>query len=216
MKKIMKKILLSLFFLMLIGLNYGYSQLCVGFIGGDETTCLGINHYCIPENVPGATYQWVISPPAGGTITAGQGTTNITVDWTIVGLYTLTVTRTTQYGCISSTFINVTVLQNLPVSVTIVGTPNPLCAGAPITFTATPVNGGSSPTYQWQVQTGGVGPFNNVGGNSPIYTYVPTNGDVVRCILTSNAPCATGSPATSNTVVVVIDPAPALGPIEHD
>ena len=41
--------------------------------------------------------------------------------------------------------------------------------------------------------------------NSPTYTYTPVNGDAVTCVLTSNATCATGSPATSNTVTMTVN-----------
>jgi len=78
---------------------------------------------------------------------------------------------------------------------------NPACAGSSLTFTATPTNGGSAPTYQWQVN--GV----NAGTNSPTFTSSTlTNGAVVTCIMTSNASGVVGSPATSNSITVTINP----------
>lgn len=61
-----------------------------------------------------------------------------------------------------------------------------LCIDTAVTFTATPVNGGAAPLYQWQ-RNG-----NNVGGNSPIYTTSGTfaMGDVITVIMVSNAACA--------------------------
>ncbi|MBL0287134.1 MAG: hypothetical protein IPQ19_06865, partial [Bacteroidetes bacterium] len=32
------------------------------------------------------------------------------------------------------------------------------------------------------------------------------NGDIISCVLTSNAVCPTGNPATSNSVVMVVNP----------
>jgi len=111
---------------------------------------------------------------------------------------------TSSYLCpvvnpVTSNLITMVVSPNLPVSVTI-NASNPVCQGTPVTFTATPVNGGLSPSYQWQVN--GI----NAGTNSSTYTYTPANGDIVRCILTSNTSCATGNPATSNTIIMIVNP----------
>jgi hypothetical protein len=57
------------------------------------------------------------------------------------------------------------------------------CAGVVTMYTATAVNGGSAPSYQWSVNGVNAGP-----GSS--YSYVPMNGDVVTATLTSNADCA--------------------------
>lgn len=64
---------------------------------------------------------------------------------------------------------------------------NIVCEGTNVTFTATPVNGGSNPIYQWKVN--GI----NVGTNSDLYSYEPENGDQISCILTSDLQCVTGS-----------------------
>jgi len=64
-----------------------------------------------------------------------------------------------------------------------------VCTNTEVTFTATPINGGSSPTFQWK--KGGV----DIGGaTSSSYKYTPANGDVITCVMTSNATCP--SPAT--------------------
>ncbi len=79
---------------------------------------------------------------------------------------------------------------------------NPGCSGQSVTFTSYPHNGGSNPSYQWQVD--GV----NVGTNSSTYTTSTlTNGQVVTCILTSNLTgvTMTGNPATSNAITMVIN-----------
>lgn len=75
---------------------------------------------------------------------------------------------------------------------------NVICSGSSMTFTATPTNGGDAPTYQWQVN--GV----NVGSNSATYTTnTLTNGSVVTCVMTSSS-TSIGSPATSNSISVVV------------
>ncbi|MFM7767751.1 MAG: hypothetical protein ACKO9S_07840, partial [Bacteroidota bacterium] len=68
-----------------------------------------------------------------------------------------------------------------------------------ITFTATAINGGSTPSFQWKKN--GV----NVGTNSSTYpNNAWTNLDVVSCVMTSNALCVTSSPATSNSITVYV------------
>ena len=100
-----------------------------------------------------------------------------------------------------SSAILVSVNPILPVSVSIAASANPVCTGTSVTFTATPVNGGTIPSYQWYR---GAAP---VGINSPTYTYVPLNGQVITVRMTSNAtPCATGSPATSNAITMTVNP----------
>jgi len=84
--------------------------------------------------------------------------------------------------------------------VTITASANPVTAGTAVNFTATPVNGGTSPGYQWKVN--GI----NAGANSSNYTYNPANGDVITCEVTSNAVCITGNPALSNAITMVVNP----------
>jgi gliding motility-associated-like protein len=93
----------------------------------------------------------------------------------------------------ASTDIIMQVHQLLEPAVSIHG--NGACAGAIDTFTATPVNGGNAPTYQW-MKNG-----NMVGDNSN--TYADKNfvtGDKIQCTITSNEMCLTAKTATSNTL----------------
>ena len=88
-------------------------------------------------------------------------------------------------------------------SVTISASSNPATSGATVTFTATPTNGGASPTYAWYVGT-----TLQVGVTGSTFSYVPTNGDQVKCILTSNLSCTTVNPVNStNTITMVVNPA---------
>src|SRR5436853_4348642 len=95
--------------------------------------------------------------------------------------------------------VNPTVTPSVSIALTS-GT-NPECAGASATFTATPVNGGITPSYQWKVN--GV----NAGTNSATFTTTTlTNGQVVTCVLTSNASCANPLTATSNGITMNVNP----------
>ena len=88
--------------------------------------------------------------------------------------------------------VSITDNITLPVSVSIIASSNPVYSGGLVEFNAIPVNGGSNPTFQWLKNN------INVGTNSSTFTYTPVAGDVIRCVMTSNYPCTTGSPSTSN------------------
>jgi PKD repeat protein len=100
--------------------------------------------------------------------------------------------------------INNTAASVASVSISSNDADNTICAGASVIFTATPTNGGTAPAYQWQVNG------SNVGTNSPTYTTTTlTNGQIVTCIMTSNLPGVTGSPATSNAITMTVNAIPA-------
>lgn len=85
-----------------------------------------------------------------------------------------------------------------------------ICEGESVTFTATPVNGGTSPSYQWQVNSG------NVGTNSNTYTTTTlADGDIVTCIMTSNLPGVQNNPATTSGITMNVFPIPATPTISQ-
>ena len=106
---------------------------------------------------------------------------------------------------VTSNPIIMTVMENLPVSISITSSSNPSCQGTMVTFTATGVNGGNSPTYQWKVN--GI----DVGTNDTIYSYAPTDGDVINCVLTSDEPCSSGNPSTSNFLTMTVSQSLPVG-----
>lgn len=72
------------------------------------------------------------------------------------------------------------------------------CSGSPITFTALPQNGGSTPTYTW-FRNGSPIPFVTTA------TYTSSslfNNDQISVRLTANNQCQTTALATSNSIVV--------------
>ncbi len=96
----------------------------------------------------------------------------------------------------TSNIITMIVNSNLPAGVTIAASSNPFCPGSSVIFSATPINGGTTPSYQWKVN--GM----NAGTNSPTFTYNPVNNDSVRCVITSNLSCVTGNPASSSEIIM--------------
>jgi len=129
----------------------------------------------------------------------GATTASINVNGT--GNYFVTVTNSSGCtGTSSSIAVNVTPTVTASVSISS-NAPATILASTSITFTAVASNGGTAPAYQWKKN--GV----NVGTNSNTYTNnVWTSGDVVTCVMTSNASCVVGSPATSNGITITITP----------
>jgi|GEM_PF-493599 len=150
--------------------------------------------------VAGVTYTWTV--PSGWSITSGQGTYSITVTaGAAAAAGNITVTPSNASGNGPSRSLAVTPVTNVVPSVSIALTSgtNPMCAGASATFTATPVNGGTTPFYQWKVS--GV----NAGSNSATFTTSSlANGQQVTCVMTSNAACASPVSATSNGITMTV------------
>jgi hypothetical protein len=170
-----------------------------GAITGNTTPCVnatGISYSV--TSIPGVTgYHWTV--PAGASITAGQGTNSITVSF---GTTSGVICVATYNDCYKSTMscLSVTLMPALPVSVSILPSSNPVCAGTSVTFTASPVNGGSTPGYQWKKNG-----INISGATNVAYSFIPLNGDILTCLLTSNVGCGTGSPALSNAVIMTVN-----------
>jgi N-acetylneuraminic acid mutarotase len=99
--------------------------------------------------------------------------------------------------------VNLTINAVVTPSVSISASPgNTICAGAQVSFTATPVNGGT-PAYQWKVNNSNVGTNSNTFQSSTL-----ANNDVVVCVMTSNAACAQPASATSTSVTMTVNPIP--------
>ena len=76
-----------------------------------------------------------------------------------------------------------------------------ICSGFPVTIQATLAGGGPTPTFQWVVNGTALS-----GTTSSAYTYIPSDGDSVSCILTSSSECVGNPTATSNTIHLVVTP----------
>ncbi|PZF73646.1 T9SS type A sorting domain-containing protein [Taibaiella soli] len=115
------------------------------------------------------------------------------------GTYNVTVTSggTTSASAAAIVVVNPTI----PIQVSIASNPGTtICSGTSTVFTATPINGGTTPVYQWKKNG------NNVGTNSANYTDngLATN-DIISCDMTSNATCPSPATTTSNALQMFVN-----------
>ena len=149
------------------------------------------------DHIHGASCQWGTSPhyqwKVNG-ITGGTDSVNYSYIPTNGDLITCTLASSelcTSTNPASSIPYPAPVTPRSAVSVSISASSNPFCLGSSVTFTASPTNGGLTPSYQWFVNG-----IPQASVNS-IFTYFPLNGDLVYCTLTSSEPCTTNNPASS-------------------
>ena len=110
--------------------------------------------------------------------------------------------KSTWENAAESNTVTITVNQYVTPSVGISLTTgsNPCCPPDFVTFTATPTNGGTSPTYEWFKN--GVSVASTAG-----YTFNPADGDEIYVVMTTSVQCYTTATATSNTATMeVISP----------
>ena len=178
------------------------SSAAVSIVASSATICAGTVVTFTATPVNGGTnpsYQWQVNGLNAGTNSA------VFTSSTLANNDQVKVIMTSNAACVSpatvtSNIITMTVNNTVLPAVTIAASATTICAGANVIFTATPVNGGAAPSYQWQVN--GV----NSGTNSPNYTSSSlANNDQVKVIMTSNATCASPATATSNTVTMTVN-----------
>lgn len=166
-----------------------------------SSICAGtsVTFTAAPTNGGTPTYQWKLN---GGNV--GTNSTTYTNNALAQGDVITCVMGSTA-NCASPTSATsnaVTMTVSAPVTPSVSVTPSAstICAGTSVTFTAAPTNGGT-PSYQWQLNGG------NVGSNSPTYSSTAlAQGNVVTCIMTSNAACVSPATATSNAVTMTVNP----------
>jgi len=134
---------------------------------------------------------------ATGTVhITGPGTTTITVSQAGSTLYyaALPVSQTLT--------INPLITPSVHISPDHYGS----CEGTLLTYTATAINAGNKPTFQWKLNG------NNSGNNTAVYNSTTLKtGDIITCIVTNNDQCIPVSSPVSNPVSLTADPNVTIG-----
>jgi len=155
------------------------------------------------------SYQWMVN--------AGSGWVNVSNDGTYTGANTntLQISRATssmnsyEYRCLVSNacgpnysaIATLSVTSSVPPTVTISASSSNICIGNTVSFSATTANAGTNSTYQWKKNS------LNVGTNSATYVdNLINNGDIITCSLTSGNSCLNSITATSNAIVITVNP----------
>jgi|GEM_PF-6299991 len=162
----------------------------------------------------GASVAFTANPVNGGSNPIYQwkkngvnvGVNSITYfDVTLTSTDVITCELTSSASCaspatVTSNGITTAVTTPSVPSVTVGASAASVCTGTPVTFTATPVNGGSAPTYQWKKNAV------NVGTNSATYVDAGlVSTDVITVEMTTSLICVTAASATSTGVSVIVN-----------
>jgi len=130
-----------------------------------QLVCIGSTEpYLLNPSNSTSNYQWVLS--SGGTITSGQGSDAITIDWNMVvgGPHTLTVTETDVNGCVGlpkTVDVTLNILDDATFTLTdyCAGTANSasaiLTSGGSFSFNPIPTGGETINTTTGEI-TGGI------------------------------------------------------------
>lgn len=170
--------------------------------------CVGSPIYLFADpdtTATGITYSW--SGPAGFSSTM-QNPVIPVGSLANSGVYTLT---DTLAGCASnSTTVTIVVNPVTPVSISITASPgDTVCAGTAVTFTATTVNGGISPQFQWMsgIASPIIGAISNTFTSSTLL-----DGSAMFCTMRADIQCPSPIIASSNTIIMNVISNP---PIVH-
>jgi hypothetical protein len=151
---------------------------------------------------------------------ASNGGSSPAFAWTINGTVSVSVTNSYNYvpsngdvvsvemisnaTCATSAAVSDAVTMNVKanvmpaVSVT-TNTGDTICRGTVVTYTASPVSGGSAPTYAW-LRNGGI-PV----GTGPTLSFAPSATDNIHVVMTSTADCRLANTVFSAPVTKVVE-----------
>ncbi len=177
------------------GINLQFSYYFKSYSGSSGTLSYSLNNGSTWTPIQQFTATSATNPVVfSQTIAALAGQSQVKFKWNYTGTWG-------YYWAVDNVQVTGTCISTLPVSIAVSATTNPVCANTPVLFTATPANGGTTPSFQWKVNGTSIN-----GASNSTYTYVPTNGNAVTCVLISSLKCVTGNPATSNSLSMIVNP----------
>jgi uncharacterized protein (TIGR02145 family) len=169
----------------------GPAAICLNY-SGTYTTAAGMSNYA-----------WTVT--TGGTITGGNGTDAVTINWTSTGLKTITVNYIDGNGCTASTASSYNVTVNTLPSPSLNGI-NSICVG----FSATYTTDIGMNNYSWTVSAGGtVTAGGGTNDNTVTVTWTAAGAQTVSVNYVVGTGCTAISPTVYNVAVHAL-PAPTI------
>ncbi|MEO6669979.1 MAG: gliding motility-associated C-terminal domain-containing protein [Ferruginibacter sp.] len=179
----------------------------VGSISGPTTVCAGSTGvgYQVAAVQGAINYQWTV--PSGVTITGGQGTNSIIVDFGTVASGSFTVQACGGCGC-SNTSVSPPIILVSGSTPTVTLTANPgnnICSGTMVNFTASATGTGTATVvYDFKVNNISV----QTGSSNTWSTSTLADADAVLCTITATGSgCFTTNTIPSNSIVFTVLPA---------
>ncbi|MGB1315493.1 MAG: T9SS type A sorting domain-containing protein, partial [Chitinophagales bacterium] len=146
-------------------------------------------------------YQWKVNGVDVGT-NSSTFISNTLADNDVVSCVLTSSVSCVSSANASSNSITMSVGSNATPTISITSSASSICTGENVTFNATTTNGGTTPVYQWKLNGA------NVGTNATSFASSSlANGDVVTCVLTSNANCVSSTTANSNAITIIVNTA---------
>ena len=177
----------------------------------DNSICAGSTVTFTASATNGGTnpsYQWYVNnSPTGSNSTTF--TTSTLTNGSIVSCVMTSNLSGVSSNPATSNSITVSVVNPVSPSVSIFGN-QAVCAGQSITLGSFSSNAGSAPSYQWILNG------TNVGTNISSYSFVPSNGDILSLVLTSNSTCVTSATANASPINMAVNPLPPTPSISQN
>ncbi len=172
------------------------------FVASSSNYCSAPATVTFTDQTIGYITSWAWDIDNNGTI--DYTTQSPTHTYTSTGNYTVKLITTNANGSDTMIKTNYVIVGTVApaVSIAITTGSNSICEFIPVTFTATPTNGGPTPTYQWYLNGSPV-----LAGTYPTYTSsLLANNDVLTCEVTSSAPCPSPTTAMSSSITMTVTP----------
>jgi PKD-like domain len=179
-----------------------------------QTVSIGNEPYLVTAT-PGSTYTWTITPGTSGNQWRINGSgNNITVDWNIAGVYTLSVVERNTGGCVGSPRQVVVTVNEKP-DVTATPSSESICSGFATNIALSSNMGNATFTWTAALTSGTASGFSGGSGATIAQTLTNTSGATATIAYTIT-PTANGTTGNPITVVITVNPLPSTSPIYHD
>ena len=169
--------------------------LSISIASSANTICSGTNVIFNATTVNGGispTYQWKKNGVNVGTNNSSYSNNSLANG----DIITCVITTSSSASATSN---NITMIVNDAVtpSITINASKLNICSPANVTFNSIIQNGGNNPAFQWKLNNINTGNGSNSYSNNNL---VP--GDLISCVMNSNASCINSSIVSSNTITM--------------